>query len=116
MLIQFLQAMNQNQSMDDNIAIMQRQITKVERETVFLRDIYRPYLESELAYYILMHEQWLLLPGEQMIRLEQPPQETVLYDSLPDDVLVPTYTSVKDMDTDQAWQHFYKKIIETNFR
>jgi hypothetical protein len=51
-----------------------------------------------------------------MIRLEQPPQETVLYDSLPDDVLVPTYTSVKDMDTDQAWQHFYKKIIETNFR
>lgn len=57
--------------MDTTIAEIDKQIKKTKRDTIFIEKIYKPYLESDIAYYVLMHEQGVLLSGEKFIRLQE---------------------------------------------
>jgi hypothetical protein len=108
-----VQAITQNSTMDTNIQDMDAKIEKTKRDTLFLEHIYKPYLQSELAYYVLMHEQWLLLPGEKIIKLEQKKSSDTPVQE--DKKNMQEVRSLPTLAPHEAWEIFFQQLREKNF-
>jgi hypothetical protein len=112
MAIYMIQAITQNTSMDSNIIELDKKIEKTRRETIFLEQIYKPYLESELSYFVLMHEQSLLLPGEKIIRLDDKSRVVKPTDTKKEEAIMIPLPSLAPPD---ARRIFFQQIKEKNF-
>lgn len=112
--IYMVQAITQNASMDASIIAVDKQIEKTKRYTIFLDKIYKPYLESELATFVLNHEQWMLLPGEKIIRLD-----AVIHRerdaSTKEKATTTIVTPLPLLAPPDAWHIFLQQLIEKNF-
>jgi hypothetical protein len=111
--IYMIQAINLNSAVQKNTKDVENKINAIEQENIFLKEFYLPYLESDLAYQVLAHEQGQTFPGEKIVRLEH--RKTSSESNKLNETNAQVVKPLPTLHPHEAWKVFIEQIIKKNF-